>query len=260
MKVKISSTGEVREAELSDSVEKSLPENKTGQELVVEADGILEPAIIICEKGCIKAPENKKVVVLRAFTEQDKITKKELKEKAKSFIHEAGSKIFRHGLDMKILDADLSFDQKKLTLYFSAEGRVDFRALVSDMVGDFGKIIRLQQVGPREETKLFGGFGKCGRALCCSTFLCDPENITLEMTEAQDVGSLKSPKLAGSCGKLMCCLSYEADLYKDEKAKLPKIGSQFKSKEGEGRVLSHNIFEGKVTVETKDGKRIEVEV
>lgn len=252
MRIKIQTTGQMA----------IVPEEyKIGQELLVEADGITEPAIVLCEIDCPKiSQEQKPVTVIRVFTDQDKITQKQLKAQAESFLENARSKVFRHGLDMKILDADLSFDQKKLTLYFSAEGRVDFRALVSDMVGDFKKIIRLQQIGAREEAQHFGGFGKCGRPLCCATFLNDLDTVTLDMAEVQDAGSTKSPKLAGCCGKLMCCLSYEADLYKEEKAKLPKVGSQFKNKEGEGKVISQSILEGKVTLLDKDGKRIEVTI
>ncbi|AKM81912.1 TPA: stage 0 sporulation protein [Candidatus Berkelbacteria bacterium] len=252
MRIKIPTTGQLGNV---------AGDYKIGQELVIEADGIMEPAIVLCEIDCSKLVQEQKTInVIREFTDQDKATKKQLKTQAVSFLEKARSKVFRHGLDMKILDADLSFDQKKLTLYFSADGRIDFRALVADMVGDFNKLIRLQQVGPREETKLFGGFGKCGRQLCCASFLNNLDNVTLDMAEVQDAGSVKSPKLAGCCGKLMCCLSYEANLYKDEKAKLPKVGSFFKSKDGEGKVLSQNVLEGRLTLETKDGKRIEVTV
>lgn len=251
MKIKIPTTGLMCDV---------IGEYKVGQELVVEADGIIEPAIALCEKKCDKGSDQKAFTVIRVFTDEDKATKKKLKVEAESFLDQARSKVFRHGLDMKILDADLSFDGKKLTLYFSAEGRVDFRALVADMVGDFGKIIRLQQIGPREEAKHFGGFGKCGRPLCCASFLNDLDTVTFDMAEVQDAGSVKSPKLAGCCGKLMCCLSYEADLYKGEKAKLPKIGSNFKHKDGEGKVISLSVLEQKVTLLTKDGKRIEVTI
>lgn len=207
MKIKIPSTGQISELDLS-----SLPsqaEFLAGQELLVEADGIIEPAFVLCDTSCIKiSADGKKVRVLRAFTVQDLISKKQLKAKAETFLEAARAKVFRHGLNMKILDADLSFDQKKLTFYFSAESRVDFRALVADMVGDMGKMIRLQQVGPREETKRFGGFGRCGRPLCCVTFLNNLDQVSADVAEVQDAGSLKSPKLAGCCGKPMCCLSY----------------------------------------------------
>ena len=209
MKIKIPSTGQVSIIELKN--QDNLADFKVGEELLVEVDGIIEPALVLCEQSCIKPTlESQKVRILRAFTPQDTISQKELKTKAEAFLESARSKVFRHGLLMKILDADLSFDQKKLTFYFSADTRIDFRALVSDMIGDMGKIIRLQQVGPREESKHFGGFGKCGRPLCCVTFISDLDQVTADMTQGQEFGSMKSPKLAGCCGKPMCCLSYEA--------------------------------------------------
>lgn len=211
MKIKIPSTGQVSIIELeSQDQSAESPVFKVGEELLVEVDGIIEPALILCDQSCIKPTlESKKVRILRIFTPQDKISQKELKDKAETFLESARSKVFRHGLLMKILDADLSFDQKKITFYFSADARVDFRALVSDMIGDMGKIIRLQQVGPREESKHFGGFGKCGRPLCCVTFINDLDQVTADLTQGQEFGSMKSPKLAGCCGKPMCCLTYE---------------------------------------------------
>ena len=211
MKIKIPSTGQVSIIELNDQDKSSeLSVFKVGEELLLEVDGIIEPALVLCDQSCIKPTlESKKVRILRAFTAEDKISQKELKVKAENFLESARSKVFRHGLMMKILDADLSFDQKKLTFYFSADTRIDFRALVSDMIGDMGKIIRLQQVGPREESKHFGGFGKCGRPLCCVTFINDLDQVTADMTQGQEFRSMKSPKLAGCCGKPMCCLAFE---------------------------------------------------
>lgn len=252
MKVKISSTGQIGKVEAKDL--------KSGQEILVNSENIIEPAFVLCDKNCPREDgEAKTVDFVRIFSDEDLLTKKERKKEAESYLEEARAKAFRHGLDMKILDADLSFDQKKLTFYFSSEGRIDFRSLVSDMVGDFGKIIRLQQIGARDETKHFGGFGKCGRPLCCATFLNNLDNVTLDMAEVQEISTSKSSKLAGCCGKLMCCLSYEADLYKDEKNKMPKIGSKMKNGSVEGEVVGHNIFEGKVVLKMPDGKKVEVE-
>lgn len=251
MRLKIRSTGQIYDIDDKDI--------KPGTEVLVESEGVIEPAVILCTKNCPEINVNPGIVNFhRVFTEEDFEIRRKLKEKVKVYLNKAGDKIFRHGLEMKILDVDMSFDEKKLTFYFSAEGRIDFRALVSDMAGEFGKIIRLQQVGSREEAKHFGGFGKCGRPLCCATFLNNLENITLNMAELQDLSGAKSSKLAGCCGKLMCCMSYEADLYKESRDKLPKIGSVFKSNEIEGKVVGHNILEGKAVIETSDGKKTEV--
>lgn len=255
-KIKIQSTSQVYEIE-------SDIELVTGQEILVESDQILESAIVLCNKNCPKQKEEIKndgsgIKVLRILTEEDLDFRKELVEKAKEFIPEAKQKVLRHNLDMKIIDAEISLDEKKITFYFSAEGRIDFRALVADMVGSFHKIIRLQQVGPREAAKKFGGFGKCGREVCCKRFLDNPENITIQMANSQDISNTKSGKVLGCCGKLMCCLSFETDYYQEVRAKMPKIGTMLSTTEGEGKVVGHNILESKAILETKDGKKIEV--
>lgn len=201
IKIKIPSTGQYYLAETDIKIDSC-------QQIIVTADNVTELAVV-CSKA-ESATSDKTAKILRVVTEEDKEKLKELKADAKTYLQEARSKVFRHGLDIKILDVDLSLDQKKLTFYFSASGRVDFRSLVSDMVGDFGKIIRLQQVGPRDETKLFGGYGKCGQELCCYKFLSNLDSISAQMGEGKD-GIGKSPKMAGCCGKLMCCLTYEKD-------------------------------------------------
>lgn len=209
-KIRLLSTGQIFEADIQVDIEKEL---KPGQEMLVELEGIIEPAVF-CSSGCTREGEKKEIQFVRLFSEEDQLKKKELKQKVDSFIDEAKKKTFRHGLDMKILDAELSFDEKKITFFFSADGRIDFRGLVADMVGDFHKIIRLQQVGARDEAKLYGGYGKCGRELCCAKFLTNLDSITSEMAENQEASGSKScfasSKMAGCCGKLMCCLSFEA--------------------------------------------------
>jgi len=263
-KIKISSTGQTYFI-------KSDLELKPGQDIVVEIDQILEAAKVVCDKNTCSKFENPRgakdqsleqpaIKFLRVLTEEDLAFKQELVEKASELLPEAKLKARHHELDMKIVGAELSLDEKKITFYFSADGRVDFRALVADMVGSFRKIIRLQQIGPRDEAKTFGGFGKCGRELCCSKFLDNPESVTAEMAVLQDLSNMKSGKAIGCCGKLMCCLSFETDFYQTTKAKMPKIGSKFSNAQGEGKVIGQNILEGKVTLETAEGKRIDVEV
>lgn len=251
-KVRILSTGQV------------LPFNndsnlKSGQEVLVESEGIQEPAIFY-KGACARESEGSEPKFLRVLTSEDIKQKNDLKDKARSYLEEAREKTFRHGLDMKILDTDLSFDEKKLTFYFTAPGRVDFRSLVADMVGSFHRVIRLQQIGPRDQAKLFGGLGKCGRELCCAKFLTNLESVTLEMVENQEISGSKSSKMAGCCGKLMCCLSYENDLYEEIRNKMPKLGTEFKSKGVSGKVISHNLLEGTVSLETKEGEKIDVAV
>jgi cell fate regulator YaaT (PSP1 superfamily) len=231
---------------------------KPNDEVIVETDSILEAGSVVKDVGSPFPAEEGTGVILRKLTAEDKATRDRLKLAARKFLSEAREKTLRHGLDIKILDAELSFDQKKLTFYFSADGRVDFRSLVSDMAKSFNKLIRLQQVGSRDEAKYFGGIGKCGRELCCSKFLNNLESITLEMAQAQELSTAGSSKLSGSCGKLMCCLSYEVSSYEELKKKMPPIGSLYKSPKVNGKVVGHSLLEGKISVEGSDGKKVEV--
>lgn len=225
------------------------------QSVLVQTDQIIEEGIVT------KLDENSEEgtgQILRKTTDEDRKVLRQLKKTATSFLDEARKKVQRHGLKMSILDAELSYDQKKLTFYFSSPSRIDFRSLVSDMVRSFNKLIRLQQVGARDEARYFGGIGKCGRELCCSKFLNNLESITIEMAQSQELATAGSAKLSGTCGKLMCCLSYEAQNYEDLKKKMPKIGSVYKSPQASGKVIGHNVLEGKIIVQTGPGKRTEV--
>jgi cell fate regulator YaaT (PSP1 superfamily) len=231
---------------------------KPNDEVLVETDNILEAGVITRKPISSFPVEEGTGAVLRVLSAEDKAERQNLKKAAHGFIDQAREKTLRHGLDIKILDAELSFDQKKLTFYFSADGRVDFRSLVSDMAKSFNKLIRLQQVGSRDEAKYFGGIGKCGRELCCSKFLNNLESITLEMAQTQELSTAGTAKLSGCCGKLMCCLSYEASNYEELKKKMPKIGSEYKSSQVVGVVIGHSILEGKIIVGTPEGKKVEV--
>jgi len=230
---------------------------KVDDHVLVEIEQIIEEAYVVTSPEITEETEGQ---ILRRTSDDDREVLAGLKVKARSFLPEAQKKVTRHGLNMRILDADLSFDQKKLTFYFCSPARIDFRSLVSDMVRSYNKIIRLQQVGARDEAKYFGGIGKCGRELCCAKFLKNLESITLEMAQTQELATAGSAKLSGCCGKLMCCLSFEVENYTELKEKMPKIGSLYKSKEGEGKVISHNVLEGKIAIEQKSGKKIEVKI
>lgn len=204
-KIKIPTTNQIYQIETNEPL---LP----GQEILVEAEQITEPAVVLCDKTCQKGiVDVGSANFQRVLSDEDQGTKKNLKEKATGFLDEAMAKVHRHNLEMKILDADLSFDEKKITFYFSAENRIDFRSLVGDMVGSFRKIIRLQQIGPRDETRLFGGFGRCGQELCCHRFQNNTEKISADLAALQEIGGNKLSKMTGCCGRLMCCLSYEVE-------------------------------------------------
>lgn len=232
VKIRILSTGEV-------FLVKSDPLSP-GQEIVVESNGIIEPAVSLCRKNCsldeslkenacLSLGMQAEIKILRVFTEDDKVLKEDLKKEVLPYLAEAQKKVFRHGLSMEILDADFSHDRKKLTFYFTAESRVDFRSLVADMAGDFGKIIRLQQVGAREEAAIMGGLGRCGRPLCCASFLNNFDNVNIKVSELNEAG-LKPTKNIGCCGRPMCCLSFESaeQAEKQEEKKSPKIKKEEK--------------------------------
>ncbi len=232
---------------------------KPDEEVLAENEQVIELGKVVKETPEMETePANGQIV--RSLTEEDRVWLGDLKKAARQFIEEARSKVARHGLKMKILDADLSFDQKKLTFYFCADSRVDFRSLVSDMAKSFNKLIRLQQVGGREAIRFFGGIGKCGRELCCKAFLKNLESVTLEMAQSQELSAAGSGKITGCCGKLMCCLSYEAENYKELKKKMPKMNSHFSTPQGEGKVIGYNLLGRKVILENKEGKKIEVVV
>ncbi|KKQ74495.1 MAG: Regulator of signaling phosphorelay (PSP1/tpl family) protein [Berkelbacteria bacterium GW2011_GWB1_38_5] len=229
----------------------------SGQEILAENDGIVEQAVLV-EKPENGEAETGNGKIIRIVSSDDRVNLVNLKKQARGYLEESRKKVFRHGLNMKILDVDISFDEKKLTFYFCAAGRVDFRSLVTDLAKSYNKLIRLQQVGSRDEAKHFGGIGRCGRELCCSKFLNNLESVTLEMAQTQELSTSNTNKLFGCCGKLMCCLAFEAQNYQELKKKMPKIGSKYSSPKAEGIVSGYSILEGKIVVETKKGEKVEV--
>jgi len=152
---------------------------------------------------------------------------------------------------MKLIDVQYAFDNSKLLFYFSSEGRVDFRELVKDLASVFHTRIELRQIGIRDEAKMLGGFGACGRVLCCSTFLPDFAQVSIKMAKEQGL-SLNSTKISGMCGRLMCCLRFESDVYAEEIRKTPSQGSLVKTEDGIGTVISVNPLAGTVRVVLRD--------
>ena len=149
---------------------------------------------------------------------------------------------------MKLIDVEYTFDRNKIIFYFTAEGRVDFRELVKDLAFVFRTRIELRQIGVRDEAKMLGGIGPCGRILCCSTFLGDFEPVSIKMAKDQNL-SLNPVKISGLCGRLMCCLKYENDNYESTKEEMPEIGQQVSTPLGLGRVVGLNILERLVQVD-----------
>ncbi|HQB50770.1 MAG TPA: regulatory iron-sulfur-containing complex subunit RicT [bacterium] len=165
-------------------------------------------------------------------------------------------------LEMKLVDAAISADGRRLTFAFTAEGRIDFRELVRLLTRQFNCQIRLQQIGTRDEAKIFGGQGVCGRGLCCRGFLTELSSVTSDMAEIQGINHRGSERISGICGRLMCCLAYEAEGYQEMARKLPSLGSSWKVNDQMGTVINRNILKGTFLVEINDQQsgRIIVEV
>ncbi len=150
-------------------------------------------------------------------------------------------KVKEHNLEMKLIDAEFTFDKSKVLFYFTADGRIDFRDLVKDLAAIFKTRIELRQIGVRDEAKTLNGIGICGKSLCCATFLSDFQPVSIKMAKQQSL-SLNPTKISGVCGRLMCCLKYEEEAYFDLKKNLPNVGDIVKTKRGEGQVLSINTL------------------
>ncbi|MEZ0536869.1 stage 0 sporulation family protein [Caldicellulosiruptoraceae bacterium PP1] len=196
--------------------------------------------------------------VIRKATEEDYEIAQLNLEKAKQAVEICKEKITKHGLPMKLLHAEYTFDNNKLIFYFTADGRVDFRDLVKDLAAVFKTRIELRQIGVRDDTKYRGGIGNCGRELCCATHLCEFQPVSIKMAKQQGL-VLNPAKISGLCGRLMCCLCYEHEFYDEALKKLPGIGSIVKTTDGEGEVISVNVLKEKVSVKfTKQNDDVEV--
>ena len=189
--------------------------------------------------------------LIRVATPADIEHNAENREKEKNALVICQQKIEAHKLDMKLIDVQYAFDNSKLLFYFSSEGRVDFRELVKDLASVFRTRIELRQIGIRDEAKMLGGIGSCGRMLCCTTFLPDFAQVSIKMAKEQGL-SLNSAKISGMCGRLMCCLHFEAETYTEEIRRTPAIDSQVKTEDGIGTVISINPLAGTLRVIFKD--------
>lgn len=185
--------------------------------------------------------------VLRPATEKDTQQMEENRRLAKQAMGICLEKIKNHQLSMKLVDAEYTFDRNKIIFYFTAKGRVDFRELVKDLAAVFRTRIELRQIGVRDEAKILGGIGPCGRPLCCSTFLGDFEPVSIKMAKDQNL-SLNPSKISGLCGRLMCCLKFENDYYEAVKAKMPDVGARLETPLGEGVMVGASILEELVKV------------
>ncbi|MEK7431554.1 MAG: regulatory iron-sulfur-containing complex subunit RicT [Cyanobacteriota bacterium] len=204
---------------------------------------ILLPSTIVIERGNIKT-----VKFIRQPNSADKTQLLNKKEEESKAYHLCIEKIKTHNLDMRLVDAVYTFDFNRLTFFYFAEGRVDFRILLKELTATFRRTrIILRQIGAREEARLLNGVGTCGRTLCCSTWLKEFPFVTTKMARNQNLPPNPS-KLTGACGKLKCCLSYEDEMYETEKAKLPDVGTYIETNDGIAKVLKHLPLEGKIQI------------
>ena len=179
--------------------------------------------------------------VLRIADQKDRLIVEENRAAAKEAYAVCNEKVTTHQLDMKLVDVEYTFDRNKIIFYFTADGRVDFRELVKDLAAIFRTRIELRQIGVRDEAKMLGGIGPCGRMLCCSTFLGDFEPVSIKMAKDQNL-SLNPTKISGLCGRLLCCLKYENDEYESAKKALPDLGQVIDTPLGSGKVVGLNIL------------------
>jgi cell fate regulator YaaT (PSP1 superfamily) len=190
--------------------------------------------------------------IVRVATAEDRKTAAELRDHEEEVRRSVRDRVRQHALPMKVSDAEWQWDRRKLTIYFTAEQRVDFRALVRDLAGVFRTRIELRQIGARDEAKRLDGIGRCGRQLCISSWLPEGRPVSLSLAKAQGL-SLNPVQISGPCGRLLCCLHYEHDFYVQQRKRFPKEGKTVKTAEGNERVVSVDIFRERVTLRSDAG-------
>ena len=189
--------------------------------------------------------------VIRVATDEDCKKNEENKKKEKEAFEICVKKAQEHKLNMKFIEAEYTFDNSKVIFYFSADGRIDFRELVKDLAAIFKTRIELRQIGVRDEAKMIGGLGHCGREFCCHKFLNDFQPVSIKMAKDQSL-SLNPTKISGFCGRLMCCLAYEQCGYEEKIKRVPKVGSIVSTPMGDGTVVSSNILKEEIKVKLND--------
>ena len=233
---------------------------KKGDNAIVEtARGKEYGEVVIAEKEVDKKDLSAplKPVIRRANSKDDKKIA-ENKQKEKEAFEICEQKIADHKLEMKLVDVEYTFDNSKVVFYFTADGRIDFRELVKNLASIFKTRIELRQIGVRDEAKMLGGLGPCGRPCCCSCFLGDFNPVSIKMAKVQNL-SLSPTKISGLCGRLMCCLNYEQEHYNETRKRMPHPGSTVETPDGQGVVLDNNAITEKVRVKiTLPDESIEV--
>ena len=229
-------------------------ETDKGESVIVETARGVEIGEITMERTDV--PESEIVPplkkILRIATEEDKEHARENREKEKWAVSVCEEKIAQHNLEMKLIDVEYTFDNNKILFYFTSDGRVDFRELVKDLASIFKTRIELRQIGVRDEAKILGGIGICGRCLCCKSFLGDFHPVSIKMAKEQGM-SLNPTKISGNCGRLMCCLKYEQDAYEHLLAKTPNVGAIVDTDRGRGVVMNVSLLKGMLKVRLDNG-------
>ena len=222
---------------------------KKGDRAVVETARGVECGEIAMENREVDDNEIVKPLkrIVRPANENDLRVVRENRAKEQKAFSICEEKIRAHNLDMKLVDVEYTFDGSKILFYFTADGRVDFRELVKDLAGVFRTRIELRQIGVRDESKMVGGFGMCGRPFCCSTFLGDFQPVSIKMAKEQGL-SLNPVKISGTCGRLMCCLKYEQEAYEHLLRHTPKVGAIVETREGRGTVVENNLLTGMLKI------------
>ena len=197
--------------------------------------------------------------LIRIATEQDINRASENRRKEQEAFQVCQRKIQEHNLEMKLVSVETTFDNGKMMFYFTANGRVDFRALVKDLAYTFRTRIELRQIGVRDEARMLGGLGPCGRPICCGTFLTDFQPVSIKMAKEQNL-SLNPTKISGVCGRLMCCLKYEQDQYEQTRKRMPRIGREVDTPDGRGTVCDLNVVKETVSVRIPSGDTTEIKV
>lgn len=232
---------------------------EVGEHVIVETSRGIEYGTVAIPKKDIKQEDivsPLKKVIRKATAEDDEQVKKNIVKQLDAF-NVCNEKIKKHKLDMKLVDVEYTFDNNKVLFYFTADGRIDFRELVRDLASVFKTRIELRQIGVRDEAKMIGGLGICGRPFCCSTYLGEFDPVSIKMAKEQNL-SLNPTKISGTCGRLMCCLKNEQAAYEDLIRKTPSVGSLVKTPDGRGVVNSVSILKGIVSVAIENGNEKEI--
>ncbi len=224
-------------------------EMEQGDRVIVETARGVECGEVV---NGVKDVDEKEVIaplkkVMRKATPEDLQQVEDNKKKAEEAYRICQEKIQKHSLEMKLIDVEYTFDNNKILFYFTADGRVDFRELVKDLAAVFRTRIELRQIGVRDEAKMMGGLGVCGRSLCCSSHLTEFHPVSIKMAKEQSL-SLNPTKISGTCGRLMCCLKYEQDAYEDLLKRIPKVGALVQTPHGTGTIMYVSLLEEKVKV------------